>query len=434
MFKLSPLLYVLKLICNTTILILFQLNLAQASSTQGNQAQVLFETHRDSIYQIRIIELSTDNKTTIGSGFLATQSEYMVTNYHVVSQIIQEPSRYRIESVARDGGIDNLQVVDIDVVHDIAILKGTENHNRYIPLSHETLTKGARIFSLGNPHDLGMSVVEGTFNGLLENSMYEKIFVSASVNAGMSGGPTIDQAGRVIGINVSSAGEQLSFLVPVKYLNALLSELVIRKINSNIDFHQRIEQQLINYQSSYISTMLAAKWEHTNLGPASLPNKISEMLKCWGDSSDDKDSLITHAYSTCESQDSIFLSTEFTTGGIGYTYDLYSSKDLSTLHFYNIYSRYFGSTMQMNRVEKDQVGEYSCNTQFVDIENNTWKIAFCVRNYKKYQALYDVVTSMALLGKSDQGLVINLGLSGVSKNLSLAFVKRFMEEVRWPKL
>ena len=76
------------------------------------------------------------------------------------------------------------------------------------------MSQGERIYSLGNPLDIGFAVIEGTYNGLVERSFYPTIFFAGSLNPGVSGGPTLDQQGRVIGINVAARrdGEQVSFL------------------------------------------------------------------------------------------------------------------------------------------------------------------------------------------------------------------------------
>ena len=86
------------------------------------------------------------------------------------------------------------------------------------------MAQGERIYSLGNPLDVGFAVIEGTYNGLVERSFYPTIFFAGSLNPGVSGGPTLDQHGQVIGINVAARrdGEQVSFLVPAPFAEELL--------------------------------------------------------------------------------------------------------------------------------------------------------------------------------------------------------------------
>src|SRR4029077_3549412 len=91
--------------------------------------------------------------------------------------------------------------------------------------ANEPLSQGERIYSLGNPLDVGFAVTEGTYNGLVRRSFYPQIFFGGALSGGMSGGPALDEQGRVIGINVARRvdGEQVSFLVPARFAVALLA-------------------------------------------------------------------------------------------------------------------------------------------------------------------------------------------------------------------
>ncbi|WP_455223118.1 S1C family serine protease [Kaarinaea lacus] len=401
-------------------------------SIPKDEAEKLFASHSQSIYQIRVIELATDNKAAIGSGFLIDTQGHIATNFHVVSSYVHQPSRYRLEYATVDGDTGNLELVDIDIVHDLAITRAADTETQPIPLGNSKLSKGTRIFSLGNPHDLGLSVVEGTYNGLLEKSLFDKIFFSGSLNPGMSGGPTLNHAGKVIGINVSTAGNQVSFLVPVDYLKKLLSEVQQNK-SERPDFTSRIEQQLFSHQEQFVNKLINEEWKTTTLGPFSLPGSIDDIFKCWGDSDDDNDALMDHAFSNCFSEDQIFLAQRFTTGGLAYTYDLYRSKQLSSIHFYNLYSGEYGRPIRVNSANKDDVDNYQCHVDFVELTGKDWKMSFCTRQYVKYPSLYDATVSLALVSENDIGLVIQLTAAGVGKDTVLALTRKFIQHVTWQK-
>ena len=397
-----------------------------------DEAEQLFASHKRSIFQIRVIELATGNKAAIGSGFLIDRQGHIATNFHVVSSYVHQPKRYRLEYASVDGDTGQLQLIDIDVVHDLAITRGDITNITPLALGHSKLSKGTRIFSLGNPHDLGLSVVEGTYNGLLEKALFDKIFFSGSLNPGMSGGPTLNHAGQVIGINVSTAGNQLSFLVPVNFLKALLKEINKHTTQEEIDFQKRIEQQLIAHQTTFVTQLIESDWKTTDLGPFNLPGSIDEIFKCWGDSDDDAEALVEHAFSNCFSEDQIYLAQRFTTGGLAYTYDYFRSKDLSSLHFYNLYSAEFGRSIRVNSVKKEELSNYDCHVDFVSIAGKDWKMSFCARQYIKYPTLFDVSTAIALVSEKDIGLIIQIAISGVSQNTSMGLIRKFIEHITWP--
>jgi hypothetical protein len=422
----SRLFFVLLILCYVPVS-------AWSAPSRDLNAKQLFAKYQDSVYQIRVVELSSGNKTAIGSGFLISEQGHVATNYHVVSQYVLHPNRYRLEFVDRQGDTQSLDVVDIDVVHDLAVVKTQPLSVPYLALGKADLPKGARLFSLGNPHDLGMSVVEGTYNGLLEKAFYDKIFFSGSLNPGMSGGPALDTKGKVIGINVSTAGNQLSFLVPVHYLKKLLQHALQNPPEGKQDFIARIQQQLLDNQANNIEELLAIKWPGMDFAGATLPGKISEIFKCWGDTEDDTESFLKHSYSHCMSEDKIYLANYLNTGGVAYSYDLYTSRDLSAVHFYNLYSNHYGRTIQVNSAKKEDVSKYECHSDFTTLAGHDWKTAICARHYTKYPKLWDVTMDMALLSDNHQGLVIQVALAGVSKENALRFIKRFTGEMHWKK-
>ena len=400
---------------------------------RANVAQNLFEKYQASIFQIRVVELASGNKTSIGSGFLISKNGHIATNYHVISQYIQHQERYRVEYIDHTTTAGELSVLDIDVVHDLAIVKAKPINAPVFSLTKTKLAKGMKLFALGNPHDLGMSIVEGTYNGFLEHALYDKIFFSGSLNPGMSGGPTLNSDGVVSGINVSTAGNQLSFLVPVQYLRQLFQRVLQNKETEISEIHKRIESQLSVNQANYMEKLLQSEWPSMEFGAARLPGQIADLFKCWGDTADDKDALMTHSYSQCTSEDKIYLAHAFTTGGIAYSYDLYSAEDLSSLHFYNLYKKEFGNPIRVNSARKEQVGNYDCNSKFTTLAGKDWKSALCSRNYINYPSLWDVVLEMALVSETQSGLIVQVALSGVTKESAIKFIEKFSREIHWAK-
>lgn len=245
----------------------------------------------------------------------------------------------------------------------------------------------------------------------------------------MSGGPALDNQGRVIGVNVSTAGNDLSFLVPVRYLAKLIKD--IKRTEEPVNFIERIENQLFKNQSVYMNDLLDNEWKSMTLGQVDLPAELQSYFKCWGKTDDDEEQLYVHSYSACASPDSIYISSDFNTGNIDFRYDWYDANKLNMFQFYSRYSHEFSDTFSTNRATKDDVSNYKCNTGFVSLDDKVWKIAFCARNYKKFNSLYDMSLTMAQVSEYDRGMIVNLNATGIDRDIMMKFSKRFMENVRW---
>ena len=101
------------------------------------------------------------------------------------------------------GRTGSAELLAIDVIHDLALLRlrGAQGAApiEFTPLAFRSasapLAKGERLYSLGNPLDVGFAVAEGIYNGPVERSFLPQIFFGGSLNPGMSGGPAVDDAG-----------------------------------------------------------------------------------------------------------------------------------------------------------------------------------------------------------------------------------------------
>src|SRR5574338_1212032 len=174
----------------------------------------VFRQFGNRVVKIEISENGSAAKASLGSGFYVSAAGDVITNYHVMSQVVHDPDRYDARIITAAGDTLGVTLLAIDVVHDLALVRASRPPAHWFALADATPEQGDRLFSLGHPLDLGLSIVEGTYNGLLRHTLYPKIHFTGSLNPGMSGGPTLAASGDVAGINVSTEGNQVSFLVP----------------------------------------------------------------------------------------------------------------------------------------------------------------------------------------------------------------------------
>ena len=220
-----------------------------ASVALAQSYEQLYSEYRGSLYQIRLIEQSSNSKAGLGSGFQISADGLIATNYHVVSEAVKDPEKYNLQYLSVDGDEGELELLDVDVVNDLAILRQKGNAGaEFLKLAQTPPSNGETIISMGNPLDLGMTLVPGTYNGIAGGSFYDRIHFSGSINPGMSGGPVINRHGQVVGINVATAGNQISFLVPVDKLVALLADFKKDSGDGARDLQTVINRQLHNNQ------------------------------------------------------------------------------------------------------------------------------------------------------------------------------------------
>lgn len=114
-------------------------------------------------------------------------------------------------------------------------------------------------------------------------------------------------------------------------------------------------------------------------------------------------------------------------------YRYLSAKDISDTKFYHLYNQKILNARAYNKVQKDDVTEFSCQHDIISPENQTIteKAVFCARAYKDFPELYDVVYLAASVDKGQQALISNFSLSGVTQESAVAFMEKFIEAVTW---
>lgn len=399
-----------------------------------DEASRLFAQSKESVFQIRVIDLATGEKSSTGSGFYISPQGHMATNYHVVSDYVFKPDKYRITYIKNDGTAEDLKLLEIDVVHDLALLISPQKKEPYLQLGLSMMPKGEKIFSMGNPHDLGMSIIEGTFNGVMENSMYRKILFSASLNPGMSGGPAMNHKGEVIGVNVSTQGNDVSFLVPVEFLNQLIERS--QSVNEQAvtrDWFAQMEEHLVENQNVFVDRLLGLEWQKLSLEGFLIPGEISDNIKCWGQTQDTEKSKISKVQTKCRSVDWIYLSNEIITFYFSYWFTHFKSKDISSFRLYNHLQENFDNSFSFENEDSDQYTKFQCSTDFTNIAGQSWKTAFCVREYKQFKRLFDINLVISSVDKSDEGIVGGFVAMGVTQEKSNEIINKFMKEITWKK-
>jgi hypothetical protein len=407
--------------------------LLSCSSYAAEQAEQLFNQLKPSLYQIKLIDKASGEKSSIGSGFQISKDGVIATNYHVISSYALHPKKYRIEYLDSEGNTGDLLLKSVDVINDLAIVRREVVQDMpFFQLSKSAPHKGEQLFSLGNPHDLGMIVVPGTYNGLKKESFNEKIHFTGSINSGMSGGPVVNKDAEVVGINVATSGNSIGFLVPHEKLVSLFEAFLVSAPDS---IEAQMSQQLMANQDKMMAEILSSPWEAKQLGKeGSIPIIDVPFIRCWGDSNADKaDALILTAVANCSLDENTYLSSRFFTGSMEVEFRYMKAKDIGATKFYHLYQQQISRAGAGNRAGKDNVTEYQCHNDIVMPENKAInnKSIFCTRAYKKFPGLFDVLYLSASVDKDEQALVSHFTIAGINQSNALAFTRKFMEAVSW---
>jgi S1-C subfamily serine protease len=189
----------------------------------------------------------------IGSGFVFTPDGFIFTNSHVVHDAA------RIEVSLPDGGHYEASVTGDDPGTDLAVIRISDRGFPAVKIGNSSgLKVGEIAIAIGNPFGFQSTVSAGVVSALGRSfQMYDGKFIDnmiqtdAALNPGNSGGPLVNSAGEVIGVNTAIImyAQGLCFAIPSNTASdvafALIRDGKIRRAflgigGQNAPVHRRI--------------------------------------------------------------------------------------------------------------------------------------------------------------------------------------------------
>lgn len=395
----------------------------------SSAAQKLYSSAKSDLLQIRMLLKNGRSQSTVGSGFMVGTSNLVLTNYHVVSQMALDPDVYIGEYVDTDGKRGPVELLAVDVLHDLAVVRINRNGTGFfnVPDKLAKLTQGQYLYSLGNPLDLGFAISEGAYNGVITRSFYDQLMFTGPINSGMSGGPSVTVSGDVAGVNVSKRrdGELVSFLVPARYAQDLLKKVEAQGAPPK-DFNPLIGQQLLAHQRAMIDRLLEQPLSAKMMGPYLVPVRESEQVRCWGRSNVKAEASFTADTISCSMESAIYVSDTQQTGHVSMTHQYVRSASLDRIRFAVLATTLF-KVENLGSSKDTRMTGPSCTEQFVATKSVPLRAVTCVRAYRKFAGLYNFTLMTATTDDARASLQSRIDVSGVSYENGMRTTRAFLE-------
>ncbi len=179
----------------------------------------------------------TSDANVSGSGVFISADGYILTNNHVV-----EGAR-GLSIVLADGSVQDVQLVGTDRYADLAVLKTGADVPAFARMGNsDALKSGETVIAIGSPlgdfkNTVTVGVVSATGRSIDTGEGYSidnLIQTDAAINQGNSGGPLVNLAGEVVGINTlvvrssqsGAAAEGLGFAIPANTARAVADQIM----------------------------------------------------------------------------------------------------------------------------------------------------------------------------------------------------------------
>ena len=185
------------------------------TTVHSKTASEIFDTVSSSVVVIRTYD-AKGNDQGLGSGVVLA-SDVIATNCHVIKDVAKIQVVYKGKQY-----LATLQYTDWD--RDVCTLTVSGiNAPAVVKGSTSRLKVGARVYAIGAPQGLELTLSEGIISSLREVDGGQYLQISAPISPGSSGGGLFDEEGRLIGLPTfyMAEGQQLNFAVPVEWITEL---------------------------------------------------------------------------------------------------------------------------------------------------------------------------------------------------------------------
>ena len=333
-----------------------------------------------------------------------------------------------------EGQEGEVELLAFDVQRDLAVLRA-KGRTAAAPVlgfrpTTDALAQGERIYSLGNPLDIGFAVTEGTYNGLVKRSFYPRIFFGGALNPGMSGGPAVDDAGRVLGVNVAKRldGEQVSFLIPAEFAQALVQRAANAQPITQAA-HAEMTRQLMEHQQLLTDRFLKAPFREQRHGNYRLPVPDDALARCWGSGRDPAFPGLNLERTQCQA-DSDVVAGDFSTGAVRLSYEAYNAPTLGAARFARMYSQSFANERLPTRGNRHQTAA-ECTERFVDPGSVPLRAVVCLSAYRKLTGLYNMTVLAISVNQPTQGVLGRLDVQGIAFDNGMKLASHYLKAFRW---
>lgn len=391
-----------------------------ANPGASSPGQAVYQKVEPMVFKVKTAISADSPKASYGTGFAVAAEGLLITNYHVVSDAVLQPRQNKIFVVMGQESVP-ARILGIDVLRDLALLKVDRDVPKYLKFAPGAPRQGSPIYSIGEPEDLNMAIVVGTYNGELTYGAYAMIHMSSPINSGMSGGPTVDSRAEIVGVNVSknSFSDSLSFAVPARFARELLERARGRQAPDADKLVEEMGQQLADVQEDLTKDFLAAGTKTQPFGAWTM-SQASPILKCWSQKEEDEDDgKYESIRQSCQLPHSSYISARLHSGTYSIELDAIDGRQLKALPFYTLLNSRFGNASQLDGFSFfGESGPQLLTRQFcfsriaANKAGLKFKIAYCSRGYVKFKDLRDASVSVASLTPPPHGLLLQMDLRG----------------------
>lgn len=240
------------------------------AAAQGKNPEQIFQEVSRSIVTIQTFDRD-DKVVSLGSG-VVTAADTVVTNCHVLDGAA-------VYTVYSGKTVLKGELRAADAERDLCELQVANLRAPKIALYTGRLRVGQRVYAVGAPEGLELTISEGLVSSIREMEGAHYIQTSAPISSGSSGGGLFDTEGRLVGLTafIITEGQNLNFALPASWITELAARSGSTPVLANRDaVNDRWQTRTaeLRAKKDWVGLLTAAQ-QWVRAAPASVPGWIA---------------------------------------------------------------------------------------------------------------------------------------------------------------
>jgi hypothetical protein len=398
----------------------------------------IFEKAGGAVFKLVTRLIGSQSGRSHGTTFAIRQDGFLITNFHVVADAVEEPGKYELVLQTPQGEAKAV-VAHFDAINDIALVKVERKFEKVLAIAPaDDLRLGESLFSLGFPKSEELSMIQGTFNGNRLMGFAMVTAASMPLNPGMSGGPCLNARGEVVAVNraMMLQAQNISYFSPAAALRRVAAETNSPKRNvASLSWTPRVQSDILRQERWALNLPANKAPSRQKIGSVSFNLPIGSM-QC-GQDADTTSRIAKVEHIFCQNVSLALAGAEINALQIRTVaaqsksaFNPTQAFDAVSRAYENMKKEHTARRLRLRGLASGGDGDERCGARNVRNKNGlNLKVRYCSQALPEFKGLYTTFLKIEVRDRKNRATTIAQSYDGMTMETTGKMIESFLDGI-----